>query len=176
MTRPRNYYSLWLLVIHLSATPCGAFVTQSKTAHDTRLHQSSFSKESPSSSSSNSVDSMRSDIEAMKLEARRRLEALTTDLEEFKISKTTGTETSRSTTTNYLGKEASSVSLDSMEGDYLGASSVASDMSTIQDASKAEKKEDSKITNTSGDLSPTSVIMHQPVDVHLLENTRVSCL
>lgn len=119
---------------------------------------------------------MRSDIEAMKLEARRRLEALTTDLEEFKISKTTGTETSRSTTTNYLGKEASSVSLDSMEGDYLGASSVASDMSTIQDASKAEKKEDSKITNTSEDLSPTSVIMHQPVDVHLLENTRVSCL
>jgi hypothetical protein len=119
---------------------------------------------------------MRQDIEAMRQEARRRLENLAMDLEEFKFNKAASA---------YLGsKEASSVSLSSMEGTRVDTNPVASSISAQRTAkSSSNVGKDTKLSSSSKKVEtkilvpkeepPEIMILHQPVDVHLLENTRV---
>lgn len=178
------------LFLLASTTLCEAFLSSTSTStHD--LHviisstrrsegvlmlQSSFSQEPPSPADS-SLESIKSDIEAMKREAQLRLDALTTDLEEFRK----GDQSTAST--SYMGNDASSsVSLDCLEGDLSKVALTPSPSATLSDISStttAERTNDESVEeemSNTGLQSPASTILYDhPTDVHLLEGTRV-CL
>ena len=141
------------------------------------MRQSSFSQEPPTSNN-DAVDAMRHDIDAMKREAERRLEALSHDLQEFQTNK----QQQDGATNRYLdakGDVLSSTSLDCMEGDLTKVTTLMQQAEDVlqqrreQEQEQKEEKHANKISNTS-EPPVTSVIMHKPSNVHLLENTRVS--
>ena len=140
--------------------------------------RSSFLQDPPSSSSnSDSVDAMRNDIEALRREAQRRLDALTSDLEEFQSNKQKTTKLI-SVSNNDNSKEVDT--LNSLEKDLsqqvtaiLPDNDSVVNNDNIQRVTTTTTTSEPRISNTSP--ATTTIIMDQPVnDVHLLENTRVS--
>uniref|UniRef100_A0A7S3KZG4 Uncharacterized protein n=1 Tax=Amphora coffeiformis TaxID=265554 RepID=A0A7S3KZG4_9STRA len=188
--KPSMLFFVLLLLVVTTSWQCEAFTTSQRSSQisSMTLRQSSFSQESPTSTSGNdNVDAMRHDIDAMKREAQKRLEALSHDLEEFQSNKKEPLKAGN----QYLdaqGNALSTASLDSMEGGSTAAE-LTKVTTLMQQAEKVmeqrreqqqqqqykheDKHHANKISNTSESLgSVTSVIMHRPSDVHLVENTR----
>ena len=115
------------------------------------------------------MDSMRHDIEVMRREAQRRLDALTMDLQEFQSTKD-----SYKLNDNKNNNQASS-SLDSLEGDDFTKLPTTTYMpeATTKKLSDENKAMEQIISNAAPSPA-TTVIFNPPVNVHLLENTRVS--
>ena len=139
--------------------------------------RSSFLQDPPSSSSnSDSVDAMRNDVEALRREAQRRLDALTSDLEEFQSNKQKTTKLI-SVSSNDNSKEVDT--LNSLEKDLSQqVTAILPDNDSVVNNDNIQRvtttaTSEPRISNTSPPT--TTIIMDQPVnDVHLLENTRVS--
>jgi hypothetical protein len=115
---------------------------------------------------------MREDIENLRREAERRLEALTSELEEFQHDECPSPTNLSSSTTmkaSYLGAESASVltSLDALEGDLttVGLADTLAPEETAQVETKG--------TTTTTIPAPSQIVHPHASNLNLLDNTRV---